>query len=222
MAKPWRTLASVPTEEGALELRQRGDAEFLIVVGGRVLMTSVARRSEEALAQLAFADAARRAAPARVLIGGLGMGFTLRAALDLLPAGAEVVVAELNPDVVAWCRGPLAAVTGDAIGDPRVRVEVGDVARVIAAAPPGRYDAILIDLYEGPNAATQRADDPCYGAAALARTRAALAPGGVFGVWAEEHDAAFARRFAGTFDASTHRIGGGGGRRHIVYLGRRS
>lgn len=220
MARPWRTLATVPTDEGPLELRQRGDGEFLIVIAGRVLMNSSSRRSEEALATLAFAHLAGGPAP-RVLVGGLGMGFTLRAALDALPADAIVVVAELNADVLAWCQGPLAAITANAVGDPRVEVELGDVARVIASTPPGAYDAILLDLYEGPNAQTQNAADPFWGTAALARSRAALVPGGVLGVWSEDADAGFARRFGGAgFRISTHRIGSGG-RKHVVYLGSR-
>jgi spermidine synthase len=155
-----------------------------------------------------------------VLVGGLGMGFTLRAALDALPAAARVTVAELNADVVAWCRGPLAAATDAAIADPRVEVVVGDVARLIAAAAPGAFDAIVLDLYEGPNAATQDAKDPFYGTTALARSRAALAPGGVLAVWSEDPDAAFARRFGGAgFEVTTHRSGRGGGRTHVVYLG---
>jgi spermidine synthase len=149
------------------------------------------------------------------------MGFTLRAALDALPADARVTVAELTPEVAAWCRGPLAGLTGGAVSDPRVRVEITDVARVIAGAAPGAWDAILLDLYEGPNAATQRADDPFYGAAALARAHAALAPGGVLAVWSEDPDEAFPRRFAAAgFRVAVHR-GGRGGRVHVVYLGTR-
>jgi spermidine synthase len=218
MTRPWQILATVPTPEGVLELRRRGDDDFLITVGGRVLMTSSARRSEEELARLACAPIADRAAP-RVLVGGLGMGYTLRAALDALPAGARVTVAELNPDVVAWCRGPLAQATASAIDDPRVTVQVGDVARVIADAPARGFDAIILDLYEGPNAATQDASDPFYGTQALARSRAALARGGVLAVWSEDPDAAFARRFAGAgFTVATHRAGKGG-RMHTIYLG---
>ena len=221
MARPWRTLATVATDEGALELRQRGDDEFLIVIGGRVLMNSSSRRSEEELATRAFAHLAGRPAP-RVLVGGLGMGFTLRAALDALPVDARVVVAELNPDVLAWCRGPLGPITSHAVEDPRVRVELGDVSRVIAATPAATYDSILLDLYEGPNAATQDASDPFWGTGALQRSRAALVPGGVLGVWSEDADAAFAKRFGGAgFHLTTHRIGSGG-RKHVVYLGRRS
>lgn len=217
MAKPWSTLAKVATPEGALELRRRGETEFLIVIGGRVLMTSAARRSEEALATLGCAHLAAARAP-RLLVGGLGMGYTLRAALDLLPAAAEVTVAELNPQVVEWCRGPLAALTSGAVDDARVRVEVADVAALIAASAAGAWDAILLDLYEGPHAATQRRDDPLYGAAALARAHRALAPGGVLAVWSEEPDAAFASRLANGFTATLHRAGRGG-RTHVVYLG---
>lgn len=219
MTRPWTTLATASTDEGRLELRRRGDADFLIVIGGRVLMNSASRRSEEALATLACAQLKTASAP-HVLVAGLGMGYTLRAALDSLPASARVVVAELDPVIVEWCRGPLAAATSHALDDPRVRVEIDDVARVIAAAEPASYDAIVLDLYEGPNAATQRPDDPCYGAAALDQQHRALRPGGVLAVWSEDADAPFAKRMAARFALGTHRIGGGG-RRHVVYLGTR-
>jgi spermidine synthase len=216
--QPWTVLDTVATADGALELRRRGDGAFLIMIAGRVLMTSNDRRSEQALATLACRGLA---APApRVLIGGLGMGYTVRAALDALPVGAEVVVAELTPAIETWCRGPLAPLTGAALDDPRVRVVIDDVARTIADAPAGRYHAILLDLYEGPHAATQRADDPFYGRSALARSRAALAAGGVLAVWSEDPDAAFAQRLATAgFEVATHRLGKP--RRHVVYLGRK-
>jgi spermidine synthase len=217
---PWKLLESKPTAEGALELRQRGDREFLIVIDGRVLMTSRDRRSEQGLAVLACEALPTRTVAPRVLIGGLGMAYTLRSALDALPATAEVVVAELTPVVEAWCRGPLAVLTEGAVADPRVRVVIDDVAAVIAAAPRGHYDAIILDLYEGPHAATQRADDPFYGRAALADSRAALTQGGILSVWSEEADDAFSRRFtAAGFDVATHRLGKS--RTHVVYLGRR-
>ena len=215
---PWTTLATVATAEGALELRRRGDGAFLIVIAGRVLMTSNDRRSEQALATLACRALA--APRPRVLIGGLGMGYTVRAALDALPAAAEVVVAELTPEIEAWCRGPLAPLTGAALDDPRVRVVIDDVARAIAQAPAGHYHAILLDLYEGPHAATQRTDDPFYGRAALAASRAALAAGGVLAVWSEDPDDAFARRLATAgFEVEVHRLGKP--RRHVVYLARK-
>lgn len=216
--RPWTTLETVATAEGTLQLRRRGDREFLIVIDGRVLMTSRDRRSEEALATLACR--ALPAGRARVLIGGLGMGYTLRAALDCVPQAAEVVVAELTAEVAAWCRGPLATLTGGAVLDPRVRVVIDDVARVIADAPAGHYDAILLDLYEGPHAATQSADDPFYGRSALLRSRAALAPQGVLAIWSEELDDAFAQRFvAAGFEVTAHRHGTT--RTHAVYIGRR-
>ncbi|MBA3540092.1 MAG: spermidine synthase, partial [Deltaproteobacteria bacterium] len=176
-------------------------------------------RSEEELSLIGLAHLSGAKAP-RVLIGGLGMAFTLRAALDACAADARVTVAELNPVVLDWCRGPLAPLTNNAVADPRVTVALDDVARVIATTKPAAFDAILLDLYEGPNAPAQVRDDPFYGPTALARTHAALAPGGVFGVWAEDPDAAFAKRMASRFTVTTHRIGEGG-RRHIVYLGRR-
>jgi spermidine synthase len=155
-----------------------------------------------------------------VLVSGLGMGFTLRALLDRVPPTTRVTVAELNPVVVDWCRGPLGPATDKAIADPRVQVEITDVAALIARTTSG-FDLILLDLYEGPNAASQAADDPFYGAAALARLHRALAPRGVAGIWSEDADAPFARRFAAArFSVAKHSIGRGG-RRHVVYLGQR-
>ncbi|MGB1700468.1 MAG: spermidine synthase, partial [Nannocystaceae bacterium] len=134
MTKPWTTLARVDTDEGPLELRQRDVDDFLIVVAGRVLMSSKAHRSEVEVATLPC-ELLRGIPKPRVLIGGLGMGYTLRAALDTCPVDANICVAELNPAVVEWCRGPLAALTDDALSDPRVTVHVGDVAKVIRETP---------------------------------------------------------------------------------------
>jgi spermidine synthase len=218
MTRPWQTLARVETSEGPLELRQRGVDDFLITLAGRVLMTSQARRSEEALATLPLRD--RR--PARlgdVLLGGLGMGYTLRAALEVLPANARITVVELNRDVVDWCRGPLATLTDNAVADSRVTVVVGDVADQLRRAAAASYDAILLDLYEGPHAATQSADDPLYGPSALACAHAALRPGGVLAVWSEERDAQFEQRLVqARYRLEKHRAGQGG-RAHVVYLG---
>ena len=218
--KAWKTLATSPTPEGTLELRQRGDADdYLIVIGGRVLMNSHARKSEEALATLGIA--ACPTPPKRVLMAGLGMGYTLRAALDALPADAEVVVCEIDQQIVDWCKGPLAAATNNALADPRVRLELADVAARIAHSKT-TFDAILLDLYEGPNAASQRKDDPFYSAHALVRTRAALRPAGVLAVWSEETDAPFAKRFVTAgFTVKPHSIGAGG-RKHVVYVGKRT
>jgi len=219
MTSPWQTIATVGTPEGPLELRRRRD-DWLMMIDGRVLMNSFSRSSEEELARLAVTRFGDKS-PQRVLVSGLGMGFTLRALLDATPSTARVVVVEINPVVVEWCRGPLGAATNDAILDPRVHVEVRDVAEVIATAPPGGFDLILLDLYEGPNTSTQAPDDPFYSAAALARAYRALAPRGVLGVWSEDADTPFARRFAAArFSVTKHSIGSGG-RRHIVYLGHR-
>jgi spermidine synthase len=188
----------------------------LILLDGKILMTSAARRSEEALATLACSQLPRRRAP-RVLIGGLGMGYTLRAALDALPEKAKLLVAELHPVVEAWCRGPLAELTAGAVFDPRVSVQKVDVADVIDPGNERPWDGILLDLFQGPGT---RADDPHFGSAALERTRAALCEGGILGVWTEQHDPGFVKRArkAG-FQLERHRPGKGG-LRHIVYIGR--
>ena len=216
MALPWKVLERRATPDGELELRQRGD-EYLICISGRILMNSHNSLSERALAERGCAAVAERPAP-RVLIGGLGMGITLQAALASLPDSASVEVAELNPVVVEWCRGPLAAVNGACLEDPRAAVRQEDVARTIETSRG--LDAILLDLYEGPHAKTPR-KDPFYGSEAIHRTRAALAPGGVFAVWAEDPDAAFENRLRKAhFEVSRFRPGRGG-RRHAVMLGRR-
>jgi spermidine synthase len=218
MTRPWHTLERIATPQGPLELRQRGERDFLITIGGRVLMTSQARRSEEALATLAL-----RALPTEkrraILIGGLGMGYTLRAALDELPPRAAVTVVELTGEVAAWCRGPLAPLTDGAALDPRVTIVVDDVARHVAGARKHAYDCILLDLYEGPHAATQPADDPLYGPTTLARYRDALVPGGVLGIWSEEDDGRFETRLTKGGWRWEKQRAGRGGRAHTIYLG---
>jgi spermidine synthase len=216
LTRPWETLDAVETEEGRLELRRRGERDFVITVGGRVLMNSTWHRSEIAVAQLACRRIADRPRP-HVLIGGLGMAFTLRAALDQLPRTAQVTVAEIEPAVVRWCRGPLAGLTEQAVDDPRVEIALSDVARLIAEAA-GRFDAIVLDLYEGPRTATQAREDPFWGPAALRRTREALTPGGVFSVWSEDPDAAFEKRLASAGFRVERRRPESGGPRHAVYL----
>ena len=215
--RAWETLDAVETDEGRLELRRRDERDFVITVAGRVLMSSMAHLTEVAVAEMACAEVARRERP-RVLIGGLGMGFTLRAALDALPRSGRVVVAEINEAVVRWCRGPLAPLTDDAARDLRARIVLQDVAEVISDGPP--FDAIILDLYEGPRTATQGREDPFYGPAALKRTREALTRGGVLAVWSEDPDAAFEKRLRqGGFDVE-RRKPGRGGPRHTVYLAR--
>ncbi len=219
MALPWQIIDQVDTSEGVLELRRRGARDFLITVGDRVLMNSANHRSEAALGELACRHLAGRSAP-RVLVGGLGMGFTLRAVLDALPAAARVTVAELNPAVVSWCRGPLGEVTAHSVADPRVTVAQADVAIVIGGAVAGsRFDAILLDLYQGPCASDHPLTHPLYGRRAVDVARVALTPGGVFAVWGEDHDPGCAKRRTAAGFAVHSKRPGRGGNRHSVYLG---
>ena len=221
MAKPWKTIASIDTDEGVLELRQRDQRDFLITVGGLVLMNSMANRSEVVLGQLGCKHLKTHAGP-RVLVGGLGMGCTLRAVLDSLPATAEVVVAELNPVVLEWCRGPLAELTDGAASDSRVRVEIADVAELVRKTARGdaaqKFDAIVFDLYKGPHYHTDKLKDPLYGSRAIENARAALKPGGVFSIWGESFDEGFDKRLRTAGFSVSHEKPGRGGFRHVVFL----
>ena len=218
MALPWKTLDTFSTEqEGVLELRQRGAGDFLITLGSQVLMNSKAQRSEIALGELACRTLKNRPAP-RVLVGGLGMAITLRAVLDHLPAAAQVVVAELNPKIHQWCLGPLAELTGGAAADPRVRVEIGDVASLISQADNASFDAIILDLYRGPHPQTDRRDDPIYGSRAIERSRLALKAGGTLAVWGENSDVGFENRLVAAGFAVRCERPGKGGYRHAVWV----
>lgn len=220
MAKPWHTIDVVGTDDGTLELRQRDVRDFLMLINGRVLMNSSANRSEIALGEQACKAVSRRREP-RVLIAGLGMGLTLRAALDALPSSAGIVVSELNPVIVSWCRGPLAELSNNALDDPRVSIIIDDVAVVIAkAALSGaqKFDAIILDLYEGPHAKTDVRNDPFYGSRALEKTAAALSESGIFAVWGENPDAAFEKRLATAGFLCDRQRPGRGGMRHVIYM----
>ena len=218
---PWEELDStVLPGGGALRLMRRGQ-EFSIKLGIAELMTSRLFGSEEALATLCAEKVAARA-KARLLIGGLGMGFTLRAALKAFASDAEIVVAELVPRVVDWARGPMADLFGACLDDPRVEIVIGDVAALIRA--PGRgYDAILLDVDNGPEGMTQAANDGLYSPRGLAAARAALRPKGVLAVWSQGPDRAFAQRFAKAgFAVEDKRVRAGGvhgGTRHVIWLG---
>ncbi len=215
-------IARATTDEGPMTLWLRGDDEYEIRMerDRYILMSSRLNVSEAALGRSAI-EALGTRVNSRILLAGLGMGFTLRAALDALPGPATVVTAELNPIVVEWCRGPLAALTDAAVDDPRVDLRIGDVGRLIAAAARGRsrYDAIVLDLYQGVHEANDEPDHPFFSRAALDRAHRALTPGGVLGVWTEESDASFEKRL-GSVGFSVRRIRPGrGGPRHAVYLG---
>lgn len=220
MTRPWQTLARQSSPDGLLELRQRDADDFLITLAGRVLMNSRSQRSERALAELGCAHLQGRAGT-RVLIGGLGMGVTLRAALEQVGAGSELQVAELHPVIGEWCAGPLAELNGQALADARVRLRHADVAHCIERAAGGdepRFDAILLDLFEGPHARSHPRDDPFYGSRALARCRAALRRGGVLAVWAESPVRSFERRLRRQDFTVVCRRPGHGGLRHAVYV----
>jgi spermidine synthase len=218
MALPWKVLDQFKTKaEGILELRQRGKGDFLITLGPQVLMNSKAQRSETALGILGCRGLKKHPNP-QVLVGGLGMAITLRAVLDELPETAEVVVAELNPVIHQWCLGPLAELTRQAAADPRVTVEIADVAELISQSSKERFDAIILDLYRGPGPQTDRLNDPIYGSLAIKKACAALKPGGIFAVWGENPDKGFEQRLAsGGFAVHCERPGKGG-YRHAVWV----
>ena len=219
MTRTWNTINSFQTDDGLLQLLKRDEDDFIIKIDNKILMNSKLSLTEEALAVSACEPIADRAKP-RVLIGGLGMGFTLRAALDALPSDARVVVAELNSVIVDWCRGPLAELTQKAVDERRVKLEITDVALLVekAAKVKHRYDAIVLDLYEGTHAASKTEEDPFYGPSALERTRKALNPGGILTVWTEEPDEIFEKRAKAVgFDIEKTRPGKGGPR-HVVYV----
>jgi spermidine synthase len=219
--RPWVLLDSVRVPEGGdLCLYERG-GELAIHVGGRVLMTSRVHGSEETLADAACAPIRDRA-DCRVLVGGLGMGYTLAAALRHVSPTTRVVVAEVVPAVVAWNRGPLAHLAGNPLSDARVTVREEDVTRVIKSDKLG-FDAILLDLDNGPKGLSRSANDWLYGAPGLARVKKALRTGGVLGVWSAQPDRVFESRLRGTglvvstVRARAHRDRGA---RHIVWLAR--
>ena len=191
---PWKLFdtAQIPGNGGELQLFQR-EAEFSIsIVGGGVLMSSWAHGSEDALAELACGKIAGRARP-RVLIGGLGMGFTLAAALRRLGADSEVEVAELVPAVVTWNRGVLGEFAGHPLRDARARVREGDVAKILKAARQA-YDAILLDVDNGPEGLTRKKNDWLYTTDGLTASYTALKPEGVLAVWSAGPDRDFSAR----------------------------
>ena len=217
---PWEHLATapIPDSAGTLRLMRRG-GEYSIMTGGTELMNSRLSGSEKSLATLACARIAGRAAPT-VLIGGLGMGFTLRAALDALPSDASVIVAEIVPQVVDWARGPLASLCGDSLDDPRVTLRLGDVAVPIREAD-GAFDAMLLDVDNGPGGLDRAANDDLYGVEGLLVARRALTPGGVLAVWSAAPNDEFFRLLRRSFSVEEKKVsatGTGKGARHIIWL----
>ena len=217
---PWTLLdtAAVPGGEGDLRLMRRG-SEFSIMAGSTSLMNSRMSGSEEALANLAWERISGQRQP-HMLIGGLGMGFTLRAALAILPADARVTVAELVPAVVAWARGPMAEVFGASLSDPRVTIREADVGALLGGEK--RYDAILLDVDNGPEGLTRDANDKLYTVSGLRRTLWALRDGGVLAIWSSHASAPFTKRLTSAGfvveEAKVRARGARGGERHHIWL----
>jgi spermidine synthase len=220
---PWTELAraTVPEVDAPLVLARR-DGEFVIRIGHVPLMSSRMHDSEDALAAGACGRLVSREG-ARVLVGGLGMGFTLASALRALPGSAEVVVAELVPEIVDWNRGPLADLAERPLDDPRVQVRIGDVGDLLRAAR-ATFDAVLLDVDNGPDGLTRASNDRLYSAAGLRDAARALRPSGVLAVWSVAPDEAFTRRLvtAGFLvEVAPVRAHAGRGSRHVLWFARR-
>ncbi len=221
--KPTHTLDRRLTPDGKELVLYERDGAYTIRVDGQELMSSRSHGSEEALARLTL-DALEPNPSPRVLVGGLGMGYTLRAALDALPPGGTVVVAEVLPAVVVWNRGPLAALAGSPLSDPRVTLEEGDVVDLIDDSP-GAFDAALLDVDNGPSALTLAGNQRLYGRGGLAAVRRCLRPRGVLGVWSADPEPSFSRalRRAG-FEVRVESVFARGvakGPKHTIFVARR-
>jgi|CXWL01.1.fsa_nt_gi spermidine synthase len=223
--KPTTILAQERTAEGATLVLSRRDTTYTLTVDGQELMSSRAHGSEEALARRTAAAIADQPAP-RVLIGGLGFGYTLRAALDSLPAAATVVLCEVFPALVTWNRSWLATLAGEPLADPRVSIVVADVRRLLKGEPP--FDAIILDVDNGPEALTLKSNEALYSLDGLARLGRALAPRGMLAVWSTAPAPAFEARlrqagFAAWSERVPARVGAKvtRGQRHTLFLARR-
>lgn len=218
---PWKQLASatVPGDGGEMRLYQRG-SEFSIRVDNYELMNSRVHGSEDALAEYACERLGNLDTP-RILIGGLGMGFTLAAVLARVGPRAQVVVAELVPEVVIWNREEMGAINGDALEDPRVEIVDADVGSVIRSARD-QFDAILLDVDNGPAGLTASTNDRLYSLAELRAAHAALRRSGVLAIWSSGPDNAFTKRLesagfrAEVLIARGHGKSGG---RYVVWTG---
>jgi spermidine synthase len=221
---PWSLIdtSQIPGGAGTLRLKRRG-TEFSIMLGDNELMNSRLSGSEQALATLSCERV--RSGPSRILIGGLGMGFTLRAALAALDPKAQVVVAELVPAVVAWARGPMADVHGASLTDSRVTILETDVGRLIREARAS-YDAILLDVDNGPEGLTRDSNDGLYNKAGLTAAREALRSGGVLAVWSSGPDQGFTENLRragfGVEEIKARANGKRGGARHVVWIATRA
>lgn len=220
-----RELIDTAQVPGGPELRLfRHDRDFMIVLGGNELMSTRMNGSEIALAEQTCARLKGLERP-RLLIGGYGMGFTLRAALAALGADAEIVIIELVPKIIEWARGPMQDLAAGCLDDPRVELVLGDVADEIRDSKGG-YDAILLDVDNGPEGLTRKANDELYNGAGLSAAHAALRPGGVLAVWSSGPHPNFTRRLRKTgFDVDEVRVtakGPQGGARHVIWMATRA
>ena len=219
--KPWEVIGRARTPDGTELVLVRHPSEFAILADGESLMTSRAHHSEEALGILGCRRARTLAHPV-VLVSGLGMGYTLRAALDVLPPAARIVVVELVPEVVEWNRGPLGPLAQHPLDDARVRLEIGDVATVLRSSS-GRFDAVLLDVDNGPFAVGAAPNAGLYNRAGAALARAALRPNGLLAVWSAGNDRLYERRLR-TAGLHVHRervksrLKRGSGPRHTILL----
>ncbi len=204
-----------------LRLYRRGD-DFIIAIDRNELMSSRMSGSEEALATLTC-ERLRSPKAASLLIGGYGMGFTLRAALAVLGPEAKIAVAELVPGIIEWARGPMAELAAGCLDDPRVELVLGDVSKAIGAATR-RYDAILLDVDNGPDGLTREANEGLYSAAGLATAKAALRPGGILAIWSAAPDARFTRRLSAAGfqveEVGVRARSNGKGPRHVIWFAR--
>jgi spermidine synthase len=222
--KPFELLGqAVSPDNTAIKLMRRGD-EYILLAGGAILMSSRMHGSEEALATLGC-ERARRLERPSVLIGGLGMGFTLRATIDLLPQDASIVIVELLPEVVEWNRGPLGPLARHPLNDKRVEVVEGDVLATLCSCA-GQFDAVLLDVDNGPAAFTASKNAGLYDKRGIAAAHAALRTNGVLAIWAAQDDRKFEQRLReGGFDVQVQHLRGRlkkGGSRHTVFLSRKT
>ncbi len=216
---PWELLDTAPTPDGSqMSLHRRGQ-EFSIRIDRQELMNSRQHGSEEAMARLACSDLTSERP--RVLVGGLGMGFTLAATNACLSAEAHIAVAELVPAVIRWNRGPLGELAGHPLADPRVQVHRGDIRDLLQRAD-ATWDAILLDVDNGPDGLTQESNRWLYGRKGLARLARLLRPGGVLSVWSASPDRSFTQRLGATgFSARTHTVrarANGKGPKHTIWV----
>ena len=222
--KPFELLGQTLSPDGTVMKLIRRSHEYIMLADGAILMSSRMHTSENELATLACQRARTLEKPS-VLVGGLGMGFTLRATLDVLAPEARVIVAELVPAVVEWNRGPLGPLAGHPLKDKRVTVEIGDVAATLSSCP-GQFDAVLLDVDNGPIAFTTSKNAGLYNNRGIAAAHAALKKDGVLGVWAAQDDREFEQRLRqGRFAVRVQRARGGlkkSGPRHTLFLSRKS